>query len=215
MAGDHGNPGQRSDADLMADMSGGDREALAEVFCRYRGAVHRFTLQMTGSVDAAQDLTQEVFIALARSGGGYRPEQGALGTYLYGIARNLVLQREKQRRGRHEVGLELVADLQASDRPSPVDTLEREAQRAALRRAILCLPPHYREVIVLCELHGLRYEDAATIVGCPVGTVRSRLNRARRFLTDKLLAGQSPSTSGRPETRIPTLLRQRTRLADP
>ena len=125
------------------------------------------------SRDLAEDLTQEVFISLARSGRSYDPEKGSLPTYLYGIVRRL-LQRRRRRRGSViEVelnGFDAVnrAVVVVSD---PIDTLSTAQRVRVLRRAIVRLPAHYREVIVLCELNGLSYKDAAQVVGCRVGTV--------------------------------------------
>ena len=197
MSQDASEPSLPPDAALVTAVMSGDREALATLFRRHARSVYRFSLQMTGATDVADDVTQEVFMALARSGGGYAPAQGALSTYLYGIARNLVRQREKRRRARREVDL---AALDTREAPvvapvDPVDQLARHERVAALRRAILRLPAHYREVIVLCDLHALSYDETAAIVGRPVGTIRSRLSRARRLLSNRcraLLDGPAP-----------------------
>ena len=191
--GSHAHP----DADLVRLMASGDREAFAALFQRHQRTVYRFALQMTGDRDAAEDITQEVFLALVRRRHGYDPAAGALTTYLYGIARNLVLQCERRRRLRAETGLELVGDDDlAVTMDDPTDGLQRAAQLTALRRAIVALPPHHREVIVLCELNGVSYEDAAAIVGCPVGTVRSRLNRGRRQLAARCRATSQAEEDG-------------------
>ncbi len=177
------------DAELVRRMAAGDREAFATLFQRHQRTVYRFALQMTGLADVAEDVTQDVFLALARRSGDYDPEAGALTTYLYGIARHLVLQRDRRRRVRGETDLDTAAADDLVVRPTdPVDGLARAARLSALRRAILHLPPHHREVIVLCELNGVSYEDAAVIIGCPVGTVRSRLSRGRRQLADRCRA---------------------------
>jgi RNA polymerase sigma-70 factor (ECF subfamily) len=189
-------------------MAAGDREAFAELFRRYQGLVHRFVRQMTGSTDVAEDLTQEVFIALAQSGGRYEPSLGSLGTYLYGIARNLVHRRHRREVLRQAVDVASM-DLDESDRfgttTNPVDELSRAERIRAVRRAISRLPMPYRETIVLCELHGLSYEAAARIIGCPVGTVRSRLSRGRKLLLDRcrtvldVEAGEAAATAWQAE----------------
>ena len=175
-------------------MSAGDREAFATVFDRHQRTVYRFAMQMTGAPDAAEDITQDVFVALARRAGDYRADAAALTTYLYGVARQLVWQRDRRQRRRGETALDAVddaaVDAAASASPDPLDGLAQSARVGALRRAILQLPPHYREVIVLCELHAVPYEEAARIVGCPVGTIRSRLNRGRRLLADRCRAAE-------------------------
>ena len=180
--------GDAADADLVERMATGNREAFAALFQRYHGLVYRFSVQMSGSRDLAEDVTQEVFIALAENRARYRPERGSLKAYLYGIARHLVAQREKRSWSRREVHLDT---LHADDAHvvatsfDPIGDLSRAQAMLALRRAILRLPRHYREVIVLCELNGLSYDEAAQALGCRVGTIRSRLNRARTLLIER------------------------------
>ena len=89
-----------SDPELVGRMAAGDREALAIIFRRHHGTVYRFSRQMLGSKEAAEDVTQDVFVALTRSAGRFNPSVASLSTYLYGIARNLVLQHYKRSRSR-------------------------------------------------------------------------------------------------------------------
>ena len=180
-----------TDPDLLDRMASGDREALALIFRRHHGTVYRFSRQMLGSKEAAEDVTQDVFVALTKGAGRFNPAVASLSTYLYGIARNLVLQRYKRSRGRLEVNIDEVAgDDEAAFATSadPAETLARAQAARQLRQAILRLPVRYREVVVLCELNSLSYEAAAAIVGCPVGTVRSRLSRARQMLIERCKA---------------------------
>jgi RNA polymerase sigma-70 factor (ECF subfamily) len=174
------------DSDLVARMACGDRDAFAALFRRHQATVYRFSRQMLGSREAAEDVTQDVFVALAKSAHRFDRERGSLSTYLYGVARHLILQRHKRSRAHVEVDVDSVEDLPApAAEVDPADALTRAQMIRHLRMAILRLPVHYREVLVLCELNGLSYEDAARIAGCPVGTVRSRLSRARQILTER------------------------------
>jgi RNA polymerase sigma-70 factor (ECF subfamily) len=198
---------EAADADLVERMATGNREAFASLFRRYHGLVYRFSVQMSGSRDVAEDVTQEVFIALAENHARYRPERGSLRAYMYGIARHLVVQREKRSWSRREVHLDT---LQGDDAHivatsfDPIGDLSRAREVLALRRAILRLPPHYREVIVLCELNGLSYDEAAQAIGCRVGTIRSRLNRARRLLVERCRPCLCPTgNSARDERESP------------
>ena len=156
--------GEAADADLLDRMATGNREAFASLFRRYHGLVYRFSMQMSGSRDVAEDVTQEVFIALAENPARYSPARGSLKAYMYGIARHLVAQRERRSWSRHEVRLDT---LQGDAAPivaasfDPIGDLSHAQAVLVLRRAILRLPPHYREVVVLCELSGLSYEEAA------------------------------------------------------
>ena len=177
-----------TDAELLERMASGDREALAIIFRRHQATVFRFSRQMLGSSEAAEDVTQDVFVALAKGAVRFNPGVGSLSTYLYGIARNLVLQRYKRSRLRIEVSIDAVADddeTAFATSSDPDESMARVQAGRQLRRAILALPVHYREVVVLCELNALSYEDAAAIAGCPVGTVRSRLSRARQMLIER------------------------------
>jgi RNA polymerase sigma-70 factor (ECF subfamily) len=176
-----------TDLELLERMGSGDREALALIFRRHNGTVYRFSRQMLGSREAAEDVTQDVFVALTKSAGRFNPAVASLSTYLYGIARNLVLQRYKRSRARIEVNIDAIGEEDGALAVSndPADQLSRAQAARQLRMAILRLPVHYREVVVLCELNGLSYEDAAAIAGCPVGTVRSRLSRARQILIER------------------------------
>ena len=174
-----------TDPELLERIAAGDREALAIVFRRHQGTVYRFSRQMLGSTEAAEDVTQDVFVALTNSAGRFNPAVASLSTYLYGIARNLVLQRYKKARARLEVNIDDIAGQKESAFATwsdPTEAISRGEATRHLRQAILRLPVHYREVVVLCELNGLSYEEAAAIANCPVGTVRSRLSRARRML---------------------------------
>ena len=184
-------PEEPTDSNLVARMASGDREAFAALFRRHQATVYRFSRQMLGSRDAAEDVTQDVFMALARNAHRFDPGLGSLTTYLYGVARNLILKRHKRSRAHVEVDIDSIEGEEASGlatAPDPIDTLSRTQMLRQLRGAILRLPVHYREAIVsivLCELNGLSYEDAAAIAGCPLGTIRSRLSRARRILIER------------------------------
>ena len=185
-------------------MGAGDREAFVTLFRTYQTQVYRFARQMSGRPDVAEDVTQDVFIALMQNAFRFDPGIGALSTYLYGVTRNLV--RRQLQRGRSRVEVD-VASFGANPPPAlvsevdPVSELARAERLDVLRRAILSLPIHYREVVVLCELHDLSYEEAARIVDCPVGTIRSRLSRARRVLTQKCRDRGGPAEVGTARTR--------------
>jgi RNA polymerase sigma-70 factor (ECF subfamily) len=177
-----------TDPELLDRMAAGDREALAIIFRRHHGTVYRFSRQMLGSSEAAEDVTQDVFVALTKAAGRFNPAVASLSTYLYGIARHLVLQRYKRSRARVEVSIDAMAgedEAAFATSSDPAEAIARAQATRELRRAVLRLPVHYREVVVLCELNGLSYEEAAAIAGCPVGTVRSRLSRARQMLIER------------------------------
>jgi len=171
-----------SDAELLLTALAGREEAFAELYRRRQGGVYRFALQMTGSVGVAEDVTQETFLTLLTRGSKYDELRGTLGAFLYGIARNVVMRRLER-------DLWTEPSDEMDDLADGSDVLEDLTRREAVervRRAVLSLPPVYREVVVLCDLQDASYEDAAQALECPVGTVRSRLNRARGMLARKL-----------------------------
>ncbi len=184
------SPSQPSDGDLLRLTSAGDEKAFLDFYRRHQGAVFRFALQMSGKVEMAEEVTQDVFMAVMSAPKQFDPTRGSAGAYLYGIARNLVLRcldREKpyltvlddpgneysgRLAGEHDIAGEFA-------RTERIETL---------RKAVLALPPAYREVVVLCDLHEVDYAEAAGVLGCAIGTIRSRLHRARALLMEKMRA---------------------------
>ena len=167
------------DGQLLERIAAGDAEALAALYGRHQGGVYRFALHMSGSAAVAEDMTQEAFLALIRDASRYDAARGSPAGYLYGIARKLVLRWLERERRPAPADEEAVAD-------DPADELARRQDIQAVRQAVLSLPEHYREVVVLCELEEMDYAQAAAALGCAVGTVRSRLHRARALLSEKL-----------------------------
>lgn len=186
----------------MRRVAAGDEQAFTELYRSYQGLVYRFAMQMSGNSMIAEEATQEVFLALIHQAAGFDPSRGRLSSWLYGIARNKVLRQLNPRSGwldldaGEEAGeLALPAELIASF--DPIESLTQKEQSAALREAIVSLPPHYREAVVLCDLNEMSYAEAALVTGCAVGTVRSRLHRARALLQGKLAARRPAPAAGK------------------
>jgi len=184
----------KTDDELLARLRRGDEAAFVALYRRRQGAIYRFAVHMSGSTTAAEDITQEVFLALLRQECGFDPERGTLSGYLFGIARKLVLRNLE--RGRADVALETEADDAAMPELAVIDDplmdLTRREGIEALRRAVMALPRRYREVVLLCDLEELDYADAAVVLQCPIGTVRSRMHRARALLFEKLNQDRNP-----------------------
>lgn len=179
-----------SDSELVRRLREGSEPAFVAIYERYHRMVHRFAWQMSGSQTIADEVTQEVFLALIRRPERFDEERGALDAFLYGIGRNHVfkiLECDRRYVGRDDDAEG--ADQAESIQPDALSALLAGQKREQLRQAILSLPPSYRETLVLCDLEELSYEEAARKVNCPVGTVRSRLHRARTLLAEKLVAG--------------------------
>ena len=177
-----------SDDELLQRLRRGDEPAFLELYRRRQGALYRFAVHVSGSPSAAEDIVQEVFMTLLRNDCGYTPERGSLSGYLYGIARKQALRLIE--RGRVDLAFEkdteeaLVPKIAVDD--NILGDLTHRETLEALRRAVAALPRRYREVVALCDLEEVDYADAAAALGCPIGTVRSRLHRARALLLDKL-----------------------------
>jgi RNA polymerase sigma-70 factor, ECF subfamily len=173
-----------ADYELLRRAAEGERQAFELVYHRYHQVVYRFARAMTGRPDAAEDVTQEVFIALIKELPRYDPARAAFTTYLYGIARNL--SRDRWRRTQRRLVLEAIGLEQRSTTDDPFDLIERAQAATQVHRALRGLPLRYREVIILCDLHGLAYAEAALVVRSSVGSVRARLHRARQLLRQRL-----------------------------
>lgn len=182
-----------SDHELLRLMAAGDEEAFATLYRRHQGQVYRFALLMSGSPAQADDVTQEVFLALMRSVQRYDASRGPLAAFLYGIARHQVLRCLQRERAYN--ALEEETENSATLTPQgllaledPFADLVQSEMIHAVRQAVLALPARYREVIVLCDFQELSYAEAALALDCALGTVSSRLNRARALLADRLRA---------------------------
>jgi RNA polymerase sigma-70 factor (ECF subfamily) len=173
---------------LLERAGRGDAEAFSRLFARYQGPIFRYAAHMCGR-GAADDVVQETFLAVLRPSGRFDARRGTVANYLFGIARHVVLGRLSTREltGMDVDGGECAAAI-AADEPDALAAMTRSEAIGAVRLAIASLPPVYREVLVLCELQEVSYLDAAAIIECPVGTVRSRLHRARALLVAKLSA---------------------------
>jgi RNA polymerase sigma-70 factor, ECF subfamily len=172
----------QSDEQLLAAAREGDEAAFTLLYRRRQGPVYRFALHVSGDQATAEDVTQETFLALLEKGARFNEARGALLSFLYGIARNLVRRRGQKK-------FDGLQDLPANDLPARDqvhDDLTRREAIEHVRRAVSSLPRDYREVVALCDLEGASYEEAAVALDCPVGTVRSRLSRARALLAQKL-----------------------------
>ena len=168
----------------MQLMLAGEEEGLVALYQKYQASIYRFSVHLTGRRDIAEDVTQETFLVLIRAPRGYQPERGALLLYLFGIARKLAWKA--MRRDRFFSALEDNHPSLPVWVPDFAGDIGRERQVSQLRDAILSLPGKYREIAVLCDLQELSYEEAATVARCSIGTVRSRLHRARQLLVRKL-----------------------------
>jgi RNA polymerase sigma-70 factor (ECF subfamily) len=200
------------DAVLLRRMMAGDEDSFALLYRRKHPAIYRFALHMSGNTAVAEDVTQEVFMTLLRDAKRFDPALGTLGGFLFGIARNHLRRRWDQERGAvplpgtaEELDAILLAHVGRRNGgsgngngngnghgngvaafPDHSDEMVSRENIRRVRQAIATLPENYREVVVLCEMDEMSYEAAAAVLECPIGTVRSRLHRAKSMLTEKL-----------------------------
>jgi RNA polymerase sigma-70 factor (ECF subfamily) len=202
-----------TDDGLLRRMLGGDEGAFTLLYQRKHPSIYRFALHMSGNAAVAEDVTQEVFMTLIRDAKRFDPERGTVTGFLFGIARNHVRKRWEQDRrcvplpdeagesgqgGFKNAGARGASPFANGANGNHVgngafSTAARAHQEfesleavGRVRQAIATLPENYREVVVLCELEEMSYEEAAAALDCPLGTVRSRLHRARALLVEKL-----------------------------
>jgi RNA polymerase sigma-70 factor, ECF subfamily len=182
-----------SDAELLRLMLAGEEKAFNELYQRHKGLVYRFALLMSGQASVAEEVTQEVFLALLRNGRRYDPERGSLKAYLCGAARNQVLLLMEKERPYVQLVEEsdegeAVQIAQLISGADPLGDCARNEANRLVRQAVLALPARYREVIVLCDFQEMSYAEAALTLDCPIGTVNSRLHRGHALLLKKLRA---------------------------
>ncbi len=175
--------------DLLARLRQGDEAAFVELYRRHRDAVYRYALLRTGSAAQAADVAQETFLHLMTRSDQFDPGRGSVAAWLCGVARNLA---RRECAGREDaVDPDDLADDTAMPPPlvetsGPLERLLADETAEQVRLALATLAPHYRDVLVLCELSELTYAEAAQVCGIDIGTVRSRLSRARARLADTL-----------------------------
>ena len=176
---------------LLRRAGKGDEEAFTLLYRRHQAALYRFALRMSGNAWAAEEIVQDVFMTLMRDPRKYDAARGTLGGFLYGVTRNRVL-KHLERSPRREVPLEeknengTGSGIILMDATTPATQAEKRERRDQVWAAVVDLPAEFREAVVLCELEERSYEEAAQMVGCPIGTIRSRLHRGRALLMARL-----------------------------
>jgi RNA polymerase sigma-70 factor (ECF subfamily) len=181
-----------SDDDLLRLISKGHEPAFVEFYRKHQSSVYRFALHMSGKTESAEEVTQDVFMTVMSVAKQYDPKRGSAVSYLYGITRNFVL-RCLERERPYVAALDDAENGHSgatADEHDLVSELTRNERIESLRKAVLALPPAYREVVVLCDLNEMDYAQAACALGCAIGTIRSRLHRARALLMEKMRAAE-------------------------
>ena len=180
----------RSDAELLSSAMAGDEPAFLALYDRLKTSIFRYAFYMTNSKAAAEEVTQDVFIALMKHGDRYSESRGDVAGFAFGIARNLIRRTARAEQVYQPLPagevLEKLAQITAAEEESAPARMMQHEIVATVQTAVASLPDHYRQVVVLCDLCELSYAEAAARLKCPVGTVRSRLNRGHALLLQKL-----------------------------
>lgn len=189
------DPANWDDGRLYKAACSGNERAFSVLYGKFSPLVYRLSLQWSQDETIAEEVTQEVFLSLIQTPNRYDASRGSLSSWLCGVARNQVLKQFERRRRlvslgdeESETSWEPVAPATAAADPHVALTQQEAVE--AVREALRCLPLHLREVVVLCELEEQKYEEAARILEVPVGTVRSRLHRAKEQLARRLASVQ-------------------------
>ncbi len=201
-----------TDQELVARAKAGDQDAFEQLVRDNEKRIYNLALRMVGSPEDALDLSQEAFLNAWKGLASFQGNS-SFSTWLYRLASNTCLDFLRTRKRRQEiVGAPLSLD-DAEAAPAPADSrfqpdlqLERREREQALRRALDALPPHHRQVLVLRELSGLSYQELSDVLQLDMGTVKSRLTRARVSLR-KILCDQGNFFP--PATSIPTKATER------
>jgi len=182
-----------SDSDLLDRCRRGDQTAWRDLVSRHTRRVFGLAYRFSGRVDEAEDLTQEIFVKVYQSLPRYRELEGAFPGWLMTVARHQAIdhyRRRREERLRRAEGPEILDGMPSSEE-GPLRLLEREERVRFVRRGIRSLPAELREPLILFDLQGVPYEEIAATLGIPLGTVKSRINRARIELAKRLLGRQS------------------------
>ena len=183
-----------TDAELVEKCRTGDHEAWEIIVRRRHSRIYNLAYRFTGRFDEAEDLTQEVFLKVYRTLHSYRPESGALETWIVRVARNHFIDHyRKHKTERTQTGA-LEDHHEAMVSPTlrvetPSQALDRKETANRVHRLLALLPEDQREAVILRDLEELTYEEIAELLDLPIGTVKSRINRGRIELARMVRAG--------------------------
>ena len=166
---------------LLLDVAGGDERAFAELYQIFSTKIFNYLLNLVYDDAVAEDLLQDVFVAVWNGAKGFRGSS-QVKTWIFHIAHNQAVSwfRRNRKNLNIEDARELASDLDLESQV--MDHWRRDQIAKALRR----LTPEHREVVELAFIYELSYQEIAEVIGCPVGTVKSRMSYARRYLTHEL-----------------------------
>jgi RNA polymerase sigma factor (sigma-70 family) len=178
---------QKTDAELVTGCLGGDQSAWEAIVRQYTSRIYNLAYRFTGRFDEAEDLTQEIFLKTYRTLNSYRPESGALVTWIVRVGRNHIIDhyRKFKTERTHTDSLEVEYD-KAEENPAryanPAQALEQMELSEQVHQGLLKVAEDLREAVILRDLEEFTYEEIADMLELPLGTVKSRINRGRAEL---------------------------------
>ena len=181
---------QYTDEELIASFQNGNEQAYIELVRRYRNRLMTFVFRFVGDMESSEDIVQDTMIKVFTHKHYYK-EIAKFSTWIYTIAGNLA-KTELRKRKRRKVTL--LSQMNTDDRKYEIpstelqseDIVQGEYTERYIQKAILQLPLHFRTVVILRDIQELSYEEISNIVNVPLGTVKSRINRARLQLQQTL-----------------------------
>jgi RNA polymerase sigma-70 factor (ECF subfamily) len=178
-----------TDNDLLRRCKTGDQAAWQELVSRHTRRVFGVAYRFTGRVDEAEDLTQDIFVKVYQNLDRFRESEGAFGAWLLTLARHQAIDHYRGRRIERLRQAEDPAVLERVSAPgdSALGNIERDERVRFVHRGLRALPAELRQVLILCDLEGVAYDEIARMLHLPLGTVKSRINRGRLELARRLL----------------------------
>lgn len=192
---------------MVSRCLGGDTEAFRAIVERYQERVYNVAFRMTGNHEDSLDLAQDSFIRVFRALSGFKADS-SLGTWIHRIAHNVVIDELRKRRRRPIVAMstdtvlstddgEHTLEWSASLDDTPEEQLLRAERKREIEHALQSVSSEHRAVLVMRDIEGLPYEEIAAVLGLQIGTVKSRLSRARLALREKLMLREHSTGIGR------------------
>jgi RNA polymerase sigma-70 factor (ECF subfamily) len=184
-----------SDAELVKGCLAGDRAAWETIVRQHYRRIYNLAYRFVGRFEEAEDLAQEIFLKVYRNLRSYSPESGALVTWIVQVGRNHIIDHyrkfkiERTRTDSLETEYEKAVENPARY-VGPDEALEQQELSAKVHKSLLRISEELREAVILRDLEGFTYEEIATILNAPIGTVKSRINRGRLELA-KLLKNEA------------------------
>jgi RNA polymerase sigma-70 factor (ECF subfamily) len=189
------------DEDLVVKSKKGDIKAFEDLVCRYERKIYTIAYRMMGNYDDANDLAQEAFLRAFQAIGGFRQESSFF-TWLSRIVTNVCRDelRKRYRKPVESLDKEIcLGDLEIKKQipslaPGPDEIYEKMELQRELQEIIVTLSPEFRCALVLRDIQGFTYEEIAEELECSLGTVKSRIYRARNYVKEKLLSQQEQNS---------------------